>query len=862
MKITSPLTGRGIFLAALFCLLATLPLAAQGGLDGVIAGRHYIVAFPDTTENTTDNRFPNTRMTNSAILHLYSAVDTRVTLTAPGYNRTVSVQGGEFTIVDLTGDAIHMSSPIVDTSGKVMRRGIEIDADEPIIVYCYLLNRFGTEAWTALPVDVWGTEYFAAALPGETIQNVSPGGEFDYNKESAPAPAEILVIAAYDDTRVTISSQALLSGAPAINNVLLNAGEVYQVQSLVDTSVYVELQGDLGGSRITSTRPIAVISGNTRAQVRSMVEGEGLANNSFKNMLIEWLPPMAMHGTGFVFTPTWDARRRTEEAGEIAADKRKFEVMRVYGTAVGTTAGYELRETGTIPFTIGSGKFRHAAINAPRARYMATDKPAMAMMNSSAVIKYNGTTTGFGGYIGRQYDAWGAYMTEIVPVERWTSFAPYFAPEKPAGMEHYINVVTDSAHINDVYMENGARFIFNGGAVEGTSYVWGSMVVNPGLGHSLRGRNGAKFTGHVYGLYRGHEEYRPGGTRRMDDSEEAAARRGDASDGELMHPSDYEEYLAVAYGYPLVSARTEALSTEDSLEITSTMSYAELTVGLRILNVDPSGNRSIVLERNVNARIRSIDSVSPRQLNVVVAPIDPSRDASATLVITSNATKQRTVIASSSTRYVAYNYSADRVRVLPEGTLDFGTRGNDDEAVLDLVVSNPMDRPLGVRSLVVAGGNEGYSVINVAPSAPDSLAPGEEMRVTVKFTSGTGPSRTMRDTLLVRLGAYDYRVALQARVSAPTGVERGPDAPANILHRNDPNPFSGSTTIRFTLARAAKTRLDLYSATGEKVATLVDEYRDAGEHAVVFDATGLAAGSYYYRISSGEWSATSEMIVR
>jgi hypothetical protein len=319
------------------------------------------------------------------------------------------------------------------------------------------------------------------------------------------------------------------------------------VQSYVDTSVYADLQADLGGSYVFATKPIGVISGNTRSQV--LYFQEGLGQNIFKNMLIEWLAPVEQHGKEFVYMPTWDARRPTGAPGEDLSSKRKGEMVRIYGTSTGITKGYSLdNNIGRTDFTVaGRGKFREDFIGTPEARYYKTDKPAQAMMNSTAIVKYNGTTQGFGGYIGAQFDGYGAYMVEMTPREQWVDFAPYYSSGQPAGMEHFINVVTDTLHQFDVFQENGSRFSFNRGVNNGTDLVWGTMSVTTSKDHFLEGRNGAKFYGFVYGIYKGHEEYRPGRAKKDDDgSHIQAARSGGGDDGEQLHPSEYEEYLAVA----------------------------------------------------------------------------------------------------------------------------------------------------------------------------------------------------------------------------------------------------------------------------------------------------------------------------
>ncbi|GMU87751.1 MAG: hypothetical protein AMXMBFR48_29920 [Ignavibacteriales bacterium] len=78
------------------------------------------------------------------------------------------------------------------------------------------------------------------------------------------------------------------------------------------------------------------------------------------------------------------------------------------------------------------------------------------------------------------------------------------------------------------------------------------------------------------------------------------------------------------------------------------------------------------------------------------------------------------------------------------------------------------------------------------------------------------------------------------------------------LNQNYPNPFNPSTSISFSLPVRGNVVLDIYSSLGEKVATLVNEIREAGYHQVSFDAGRLTSGTYIYtiRVSAGEKSFT------
>ncbi len=69
------------------------------------------------------------------------------------------------------------------------------------------------------------------------------------------------------------------------------------------------------------------------------------------------------------------------------------------------------------------------------------------------------------------------------------------------------------------------------------------------------------------------------------------------------------------------------------------------------------------------------------------------------------------------------------------------------------------------------------------------------------------------------------------------------------LFPNYPNPFNPSTTIRYSLPEAAHVAIKVFDMMGVEVATLVEEWRAAGQHDVVFDASRLASGTYFYRMA-------------
>ena len=70
------------------------------------------------------------------------------------------------------------------------------------------------------------------------------------------------------------------------------------------------------------------------------------------------------------------------------------------------------------------------------------------------------------------------------------------------------------------------------------------------------------------------------------------------------------------------------------------------------------------------------------------------------------------------------------------------------------------------------------------------------------------------------------------------------------------NPFHSRTALTYTLPERAAVRIDVYSVTGQRVATLVNRVQESGVHTVPFDLTHsegrrIGAGVYLVKISAG-----------
>ncbi len=81
------------------------------------------------------------------------------------------------------------------------------------------------------------------------------------------------------------------------------------------------------------------------------------------------------------------------------------------------------------------------------------------------------------------------------------------------------------------------------------------------------------------------------------------------------------------------------------------------------------------------------------------------------------------------------------------------------------------------------------------------------------------------------------------------------------LLQNYPNPFNPVTTISFDVPRRSFVSLKVYDLLGREVATVVSEEMAMGSYARSWNAGGLSSGVYFYRLTSGSFSATKKLVL-
>jgi hypothetical protein len=102
------------------------------------------------------------------------------------------------------------------------------------------------------------------------------------------------------------------------------------------------------------------------------------------------------------------------------------------------------------------------------------------------------------------------------------------------------------------------------------------------------------------------------------------------------------------------------------------------------------------------------------------------------------------------------------------------------------------------------------------------------------------------------------------RIYGPVGVNFNGVTEYSIS-QNYPNPFNPSTIIKYAVPQSGNVEIKIYNLLGAEIATLVNEYKEAGKYSVEFSTSdlksGIGSGVYFYTIKAGSFVKTKKMVV-
>ena len=209
---------------------------------------------------------------------------------------------------------------------------------------------------------------------------------------------------------------------------------------------------------------------------------------------------------------------------------------------------------------------------------------------------------------------------------------------------------------------------------------------------------------------------------------------------------------------------------------------------------------------------------------------------------------------------------APQVGSYPLGALFGGTKK-------DVVISNKIRNDLRAtvpKPVVIYGWHQ----LNGVPIQPLYNGHGETyadyshgvrlVQEAVQLNGGaTTITAMLKDDTLAAILSDEGPIAIPRYGDPPTGVdlEYDPLPQGSMIFQNFPNPFNPSTEIRYRLAHASFVTVKVYDNLGREAAVLVSESKDRGSYELRFDASGLASGIYFVRLTAGEFVQMRKMVL-
>jgi len=184
--------------------------------------------------------------------------------------------------------------------------------------------------------------------------------------------------------------------------------------------------------------------------------------------------------------------------------------------------------------------------------------------------------------------------------------------------------------------------------------------------------------------------------------------------------------------------------------------------------------------------------------------------------------------------------------------IDQNQRYNEDQDIL--VVSKPQSLKFGGwKNIILKLVPEEFDIIS---NFNDNFTVTQSESFGIRFDFETGKE--------YKESAFESGIALITEVMN-LGLEYDPvkktKANSYFNASNYPNPFSGITTITYTIEEPTYIKLSVYDRLGRDIITLVDTDQNPGTYSVDFDGSELITGTYFYRIKTSSKTEVKKMVI-
>lgn len=381
----------------------------------------------------------------------------------------------------------------VRESEQVVKKGIRITSAQPVSVYVLNSKVTTSDGYMAIPVSSWGTEHIATTY-------------YDF-REFKEWAGGFLIIASEDDTEVTVqlrgtgATEGKTAGGRALNSspfkIVLNQGDVYMVKGDGKTRGVF----DLTGTKITSSKPVGLISFHERTTMPNlMINGNG------RNHLAEMTPPTAAWGKKYTAIELQRENRNGLGKGDvfrvIARDANTRWTLKFYDKQTKKLLG---ESGGLIPKAgefVDMGQYAAPVVLTHGYSVWEADKPIM-------VMQYSCSSSWDGDQI------LDPFMVTLTPEEQFLTSAVFQCPTSAKFSKHRLSLIikTDTSSpdlIDDLKsLEVDGVPVWRHPAAQSPTLLFNQMpgglywaVLDFGVesrAHRITSNGMVSFGGHIYG---------------------------------------------------------------------------------------------------------------------------------------------------------------------------------------------------------------------------------------------------------------------------------------------------------------------------------------------------------------------------
>jgi hypothetical protein len=493
---------------------------------------------------------------------------------------------------------------------------------------------------------------------------------------------------------------------------------------------------DLTGTYIEANKPIAVVSGHTKAAFpRFQFTFLGRNGGFMRNMLAEMVLPIELLGTEYVSAPLlYQDRPR----GKLTDDKG--DLIRFVATDDGTTISQQRKDgSGMLQISpvLNRGQYYDIVNQEDAAYYQSNKKVLLAQfgkqwwsyavtpgMKADEDIPNNPSRNGQG------------ILLTLIPMDHWSSYAVWRAP---AEIDDFIYITFHKDHQNYIKIDQKPlieKFSTQIKQIPGTDYYYVTGTIAAGdhliIGDTIpstKGKQRAKFAVYAYGNW------------------------DRSKDG-------------FAYGYPVGIDYTSPC--DDSLIVKDTMICGDVFGTAEVLpsNLDCAVIYNILESELDNYEFKTDPIFKPgdsKRLTYYLNVINPKKSASASI-------KVQTKSGLMESR--KYEYWPEEIKY-DSTIVDFGQLLAGDKKTLTFDIVNSSSKVItNVRRLYLKDNKPEFTINEKSTkyplSFPFSLKPGEKKTVEVIANAPVYTKSVVRDYVIAELTCYEFsQVELKYKMTDP-----------------------------------------------------------------------------------------------